>query len=107
MFKLKNRHWWNSGKKYHRINFVIKVNLGPPHGWVAFRTRETHFATVEDDDAAQEWYEQRAMSEEVTSVKFSMKRLHEDVRGAIEQGDDLPGGLGYYTRRGMTITKQK
>ncbi|KAJ4987572.1 hsp70 family chaperone [Stagonosporopsis vannaccii] len=28
-FKLKNRHWWNSGKKYHRINFVIKVNLGP------------------------------------------------------------------------------
>lgn len=29
MFKLKNRHWWNSGKKYHRINFVIKVNLGP------------------------------------------------------------------------------
>jgi hypothetical protein len=29
MFKLKNRHWWNSGKKYHRINFMIKVNLGP------------------------------------------------------------------------------
>lgn len=29
MFKLKNRHWWNNGKKYHRINFVIKVNLGP------------------------------------------------------------------------------
>jgi hypothetical protein len=28
-FKLKNRHWWNSGKKYHRINFVVKVNLGP------------------------------------------------------------------------------
>lgn len=29
MIKLKNRHWWNSGKKYHRINFAIKVNLGP------------------------------------------------------------------------------
>ncbi len=28
-FKLKNRHWWNSGKKYHRIRFVIKVNFGP------------------------------------------------------------------------------
>ncbi|UPX13350.1 uncharacterized protein EKO05_0003863 [Ascochyta rabiei] len=28
-FKLKNRHWWNSGQKYHRINFVVKVNLGP------------------------------------------------------------------------------
>jgi hypothetical protein len=28
-FKLKNRHWWNSGKTYHRINFVVKVSLGP------------------------------------------------------------------------------
>ncbi|KAF2024035.1 hypothetical protein EK21DRAFT_12821, partial [Setomelanomma holmii] len=27
-FKLKNRHWWNSGSKYHRINYVVKVNLG-------------------------------------------------------------------------------
>ncbi|KAF2691612.1 hypothetical protein K458DRAFT_438019 [Lentithecium fluviatile CBS 122367] len=28
-FKLKNRHWWNTGAKYHRIEFVVKVNLGP------------------------------------------------------------------------------
>ena len=28
MFKLKNRHWWNIGQKYHRINYVIKVALG-------------------------------------------------------------------------------
>ncbi|CAG8958336.1 hypothetical protein HYFRA_00000693 [Hymenoscyphus fraxineus] len=28
-FKLKNRHWWNTGEKYHRIDFVIKVALGP------------------------------------------------------------------------------
>jgi hypothetical protein len=28
-FKLKNRHWWNTGQKYHRINYIIKVALGP------------------------------------------------------------------------------
>jgi hypothetical protein len=28
-FKLKNRHWWNSGKKYHRVQYTVKVNLGP------------------------------------------------------------------------------
>jgi hypothetical protein len=28
MFKLKNRHWWNMGKKYHRINYAVKVALG-------------------------------------------------------------------------------
>lgn len=29
MFKLKNRHWWNTGEKYHRIEYVVKVALGP------------------------------------------------------------------------------
>ncbi|KAG9236973.1 hypothetical protein BJ875DRAFT_190386 [Amylocarpus encephaloides] len=29
LFKLKNRHWWQSGSQYHRIEYVIKVNLGP------------------------------------------------------------------------------
>ena len=29
MFKLKNRHWWNIGEKYHRIEYVVKVALGP------------------------------------------------------------------------------
>lgn len=28
-FKLKNRHWWNSGAKYHRIDYVVKVAIGP------------------------------------------------------------------------------
>jgi hypothetical protein len=28
MFKLKNRHWWNTGEKYHRIEYVVKVVLG-------------------------------------------------------------------------------
>jgi hypothetical protein len=29
LFKLKNRHWWNKGTKYHRITYVVKVNVGP------------------------------------------------------------------------------
>jgi len=29
MFKLKNRHWWNTRAKYHRIEYIIKVALGP------------------------------------------------------------------------------
>ncbi|PSN68283.1 hypothetical protein BS50DRAFT_491615 [Corynespora cassiicola Philippines] len=28
-FKLKNRHWWNMGAKYHRVNFCVKVLIGP------------------------------------------------------------------------------
>jgi len=29
MFKMKNRHWWNTRAKYHRIEYIIKVALGP------------------------------------------------------------------------------
>ncbi|KAF4629765.1 hypothetical protein G7Y89_g8382 [Cudoniella acicularis] len=28
-FKLKNRHWWSAGEKYHRIEYVVKVAIGP------------------------------------------------------------------------------
>jgi hypothetical protein len=28
-FKLKNRHFWNTGKKYYRVEYVVKVGLGP------------------------------------------------------------------------------
>jgi hypothetical protein len=28
-FKLKNRHLWNTGKKYHRLSYIVKVKLGP------------------------------------------------------------------------------
>jgi hypothetical protein len=33
LFKIKNRHWWNSGPKYHRIDYLIKVVLGPADIW--------------------------------------------------------------------------
>ncbi|KAG4430138.1 hypothetical protein IFR05_014374, partial [Cadophora sp. M221] len=28
-FKLKNRHFWNMGEKYYRVDYLIKVALGP------------------------------------------------------------------------------
>ncbi|KAH7321601.1 hypothetical protein BKA65DRAFT_598749 [Rhexocercosporidium sp. MPI-PUGE-AT-0058] len=28
-FKLKNRHFWNMGEKYYRVEYLIKVALGP------------------------------------------------------------------------------
>ena len=28
LFRLKNRHWWNKGPKYHHIIYDVKVILG-------------------------------------------------------------------------------
>jgi len=86
---------------------TLKVDLGPPWGVQSFRSRETHYAQIVDQDDVQEHYEQRAMMEEVSAPKFVMKRLNEDVRQAIELGQKLPPGLSYYTNRGITITAQK
>lgn len=53
LFKLKNRHWWNSGKKYHRINFVIKVNLGPAD--LSFELWHNGVKLSKDNSVKVEW----------------------------------------------------
>lgn len=86
---------------------TIKVDLGDPFGVVSFRTRETYFGKIVDEDAALEYYESRAQIDEVTSPKFVMKRVNEEVRDRIEQGLSMPPGVTFTARRGMTITRQK
>lgn len=86
---------------------TIKVDLGDPFGVVSFRTRETYFGKIVDEDAALEYYEQRAQIDEVTQPKFTMARINEEVRDRIEQGLSMPPGVTFTARRGMTITRQK
>ena len=53
LFKLKNRHWWNSGPKYHRINYVVKVNLGPAD--VSFELWHNGVKLSKDNSIKVEW----------------------------------------------------
>jgi hypothetical protein len=85
----------------------VKVDLGDPWGVVAFRTRETYFGRIIDEEAALEYFEQRAMIEEISAPKFVKRRINEIVRDCIEQGIDTPPGVDYYPQRGVTITRQK
>jgi hypothetical protein len=85
----------------------IKVDLGEPWGTVAFSNRSTDFGRIIDDEAALEYFSQRAMIDEVTTAKFAKKRLNEIVREMLENGEDMPPGVDYYTNRGVTITRQK
>lgn len=90
-----------------QIKGSVKVDLGPPFGTVSFSPRETYFGKVYDKEAALEHFEQRAMVEEISEPKFSMKRIHEIVRDCVEQGIKPPPGVDHYARRGVTITRQK
>lgn len=53
LFKLKNRHWWNSGPKYHRINYVVKVNLGAAD--VSFELWHNGVKLSKDNSIKVEW----------------------------------------------------
>lgn len=86
---------------------ALKVDLGEPWGTVAFHTRETHFARIIDDSAVLEYFENRAMMDDVTVPKFRMRVLNEIVRDSREQGTELPPGIDSVARRGVTITRQK
>jgi hypothetical protein len=89
------------------VTRLPNVDLGPPWGKVSFQARETYYGRVIDEDAALEYFEQRAMADEVSRPKFTMKRINEVVRDCIEQGVTPPPGLDFYANRGITITRQK
>jgi hypothetical protein len=86
---------------------TVKIDLGQPWGVVSFNTRETYFGRIIDADEALDYFDQRAMTEEVSAPKFVMKRINEEVRDRIEQGLKMPPGIDYFARRGVTITRQK
>lgn len=89
------------------IEGTVKVDLGNPWGTVSFRTRETLYGRIYDEDAALTYFNDRAMTDEVSAPKFVKKRINEIVRDHHEQGLDMPPGVDYYPQRGVTITRQK
>ncbi|KAF1831720.1 hypothetical protein BDW02DRAFT_504623 [Decorospora gaudefroyi] len=52
-FKLKNRHWWNLGEKYHRVDYTVKVNLGPAD--ISFELWHQGFKLSKDEAITVEW----------------------------------------------------
>lgn len=89
------------------VQGTVKVDLGDPWGVVSFRTRETYFGRIIDEEAALEHFERRAMVEEVSAPKFVKRRINEIVRDALEQDGKMPPGIDYYAQRGVTITRAK
>lgn len=85
------------------------VDLGEPWGKVSFGARETYFGKIikgmEDD--ALEYFNERAMTEEVSAPKFVMKRINEIVRSRKEANEPMPPGVDFYANRGVTITREK
>lgn len=86
---------------------AIKVPLGQPWGTITFQPRETIYGRIIDDEAALEYYDQRAMLDDVSAPKFVMARINEEVREKQEKGEAMPPGVDYYAKRFVSITRPK
>ena len=90
------------------VTGTVSINLGEPYGTVKFRLRETPYASVTDEDALMDYYENRGMLDDVaTAPKLVKKALNGEVREILDNDGKFPPGLTYYMDRGMTITRPK
>jgi hypothetical protein len=83
-----------------------RIDLGEPFGLVVFTPRETKFGRILNLDDALDYFETRAMSDEMTKPGISKRKLNELVRELLEQGKPMPAGVDWYANRGITISKK-
>lgn len=83
-----------------------RIDLGEPFGVVVFTPRETKYGRILDLDKALDYFDSRAMSDEMTKPGISKRKLNELVRELLEQGKPLPDGVDWYANRGITISKK-
>jgi hypothetical protein len=85
----------------------IKVDLGPGYGKRRIVTRATRFGQVLDREAAEaallaEGYEREAL----IGSKLREQPLNQLVNERIDHGQELPEGIGFYERKGVTISSK-
>lgn len=94
-FKLKNRHWWNSGPKYHRINYVVKVNLGPAD--VSFELWHNGVKLSKENSIKVEWQaaappesiDEMAMDFPMSSLPAAQRQRLQSSRNDLNQNSLL------------------
>lgn len=86
---------------------TVPLDLGPEIGTVKFSQRETYYGRLLDADKAQDYFESRAMADEMFEPKVAKRRLNEFVRECLDNGTPLPDGVDFFAQRGVTITRQK
>lgn len=75
-------------------------------GVIRFQPRSTIYGQVIDKNAALDAFENEAIVDEMTGSKIEARRLNEYVRDRLENGQELPDGVGYYERKFFTISRK-
>src|SRR5947209_10914589 len=84
----------------------LKFDFGGDLGTASFQTRSTNYGRVIDKDAAIAALKAEGLDEVVFSEAIREKRLNELVRDRLESRADLPDGVDFYSRKGISISRK-
>lgn len=73
----------------------------------SFSRKSTIYGHVQDREAFANWCKKNGYEEEMLVVKEKGQPLNELVRSMIDNGEDLPPGVGFYAREYVSITESK
>ena len=69
--------------------------------------KQTDYGTITDYDLFKKWVYDQNLDEELLKTQEESARLNELVRARLETGEELPPGVGWYTRKYISITRNK
>ncbi len=67
--------------------------------------KSTVYATMQDRETFIEWCRERDLADEFLRETEEKGRLNELVRAAIDNGEELPPGVSFYTKQYISITE--
>lgn len=85
----------------------VEFDFGGDLGVIRFQPRQTIYGRVIDKNAALDSFENEALLDEMSAPKIEARRLNEYVRERLENGQALPAGVDFYTKRFFTISRKK
>lgn len=83
----------------------LSFDFGGDLGSASFQTRSTIYGRVLDKDTAIQALRAEGFDDVVTTEAIVERRLNEIVRDRLESTTDLPDGVDYYSRDGISISQ--
>jgi hypothetical protein len=68
--------------------------------------KSTVYGTLTDKDAFYEWCKTAGLDDEMFRETEEKQRLNELVRAALDNNEELPPGVGFFTKRYISITEK-
>lgn len=81
-------------------------DFGGDLGTAKFQARSTNYGRIIDREVALAALEAEGLDEVIYERSIRDKRLNELVRDRLESGSELPDGVDFYSRQGISISRK-